>query len=32
MSSETIPRPRIYDWADSILAQKIAQVPGVGQV
>src|SRR5216684_195763 len=32
LSSETIPLPRIYDAADSILAQKLAQVDGVGQV
>ncbi len=30
--SDNIPRRDIYDAADSILAQKIAQVPGVGQV
>jgi multidrug efflux pump len=32
VTSETIPTGQIYDAADSILAQKIAQVPGVGQV
>src|SRR5271165_1708888 len=31
LTSETIPVGQIYDAADSILAQKIAQVPGVGQ-
>jgi len=32
VSSTTIPRSRLYDLCDSILAQKIAQVDGVGQV
>ena len=32
VSSDTIPRSRLYDMCDSILAQKISQVPGVGQV
>jgi len=32
VSSDTIPRSHLYDVSDSILAQKIAQVPGVGQV
>ncbi len=32
VSSDTIPRSHLYDLCDSILAQKIAQVPGVGQV
>src|SRR5262249_40580694 len=32
LTSETIPPAQIYDAADSILAQKIAQVEGVGQV
>src|SRR2546421_2632609 len=32
LTSETIPLPKIYDAADSILAQKLAQVEGVGQV
>ncbi|HVZ18490.1 MAG TPA: efflux RND transporter permease subunit, partial [Terriglobales bacterium] len=32
LTSDTISRPRIYDAADSILSQKLAQVPGVGQV
>jgi len=32
LTSDTIVRPRIYDAADSILAQKLAQVEGVGQV
>ncbi len=32
LNSENIPRAQIYDAADSILAQKLAQVEGVGQV
>src|SRR6202008_3337836 len=32
LTSETIPMAQIYDASDSILAQKIAQIPGVGQV
>jgi multidrug efflux pump len=32
MTSDTIPLPNIYDAANSILAQKLAQVAGVGQV
>jgi len=32
LTSETVPIDQIYDSADSILAQKIAQVEGVGQV
>ena len=32
LTSETTPLSSIYDVADSILAQKIAQVSGVGQV
>ena len=31
-SSETIPLERVYDAANAILAQKISQVDGVGQV
>ena len=31
LTSDTVPKPQIYDAADSILAQKIAQVQGVGQ-
>ncbi len=30
--SDTIPRSHLYDLCDSILGQKLAQVPGVGQV
>jgi multidrug efflux pump len=32
LSSDNIPPAQVYDAADSILAQKIAQVSGVGQV
>ena len=32
LSSETIPLSVVYDQANTILAQKISQVPGVGQV
>jgi multidrug efflux pump len=32
LTSDTLGVPQLYDAADSILAQKIAQVPGVGQV
>src|SRR5260370_4300268 len=32
LTSENIPHAEIYDAADSILAQKLAQVEGVGQV
>jgi multidrug efflux pump len=32
LTSDTIPLPNIYDQANSILSQKLAQVRGVGQV
>ncbi len=32
LTSEATTLPKMYDVADSILAQKISQVPGVGQV
>ena len=32
LSSKTLPLAQVYDVADTILAQKIAQVEGVGQV
>ncbi|HUM06767.1 MAG TPA: multidrug efflux RND transporter permease subunit [Terriglobales bacterium] len=32
LTSDTITLPRMYDAADSILAQRLAQVEGVGQV
>src|SRR5205085_9414179 len=32
LTSDTVTLPRMYDAADSVLAQKLAQVNGVGQV
>ncbi len=32
LTSDVMPKPQVYDIADSILAQKIAQIQGVGQV
>ncbi len=32
LTSDVVPKPQIYDMADSILAQRIAQINGVGQV
>jgi multidrug efflux pump len=32
LTSDTVERARMYDLASSILQQKLAQVPGVGQV
>ncbi|MBV8834844.1 MAG: efflux RND transporter permease subunit, partial [Acidobacteriaceae bacterium] len=32
LSSDVYDRPHMYDIADSVLAQKIAQIQGVGQV
>ncbi len=32
MTSDTLPKAKIYDLADSILAQKISQIQGIGQV
>jgi multidrug efflux pump len=32
LTSDSVPLPRMYDAADSILAQKLSQIPGVGQV
>src|SRR5262244_1703746 len=32
LTSDSVSRPKIYDVADSILAQKLSQVPGVGRV
>ena len=32
LTSDTVPLSRVFEAANSILAQKIAQVPGVGQV
>ena len=31
LTSDVIPKPQMYDMADSILAQRIAQIQGVGQ-
>ena len=32
MTSDVVSKPQMYDMADSILAQKISQIQGVGQV
>ena len=32
LTSDTVPKRQMYDMADSILSQKIAQIQGVGQV
>ena len=32
LTSQVVSKPRMYDIADSILAQKLSQVAGVGQV
>jgi len=32
LTSQTVPLGQVYDQANSVLAQKISQVPGVGQV
>ncbi|HET9087263.1 MAG TPA: efflux RND transporter permease subunit [Acidobacteriaceae bacterium] len=32
LTSDLMPKPKIYDYASSILAQKLAQINGVGQV
>jgi len=32
MTSDVVPRPKLYDIASSIFAQKLSQVGGVGQV
>ena len=32
LTSKTLPLPQVFDAADTVLAQKIAQVEGVGQV
>ena len=32
LTSDIVPKPEIYDMADSILAQKVSQIQGVGQV
>ncbi|HZD92974.1 MAG TPA: efflux RND transporter permease subunit, partial [Candidatus Sulfotelmatobacter sp.] len=32
LTSDIMSKPRMYDVADSVLAQKLSQVPGIGQV
>jgi multidrug efflux pump len=32
LTSDSIPKARMYDVGDSVLAQKLSQVPGIGQV
>src|SRR5208283_1236973 len=32
LTSDVVSKPQIYDLADSILAQKLSQIQGVGQV
>ena len=32
LTSDIVSKPRMYDVADSVLAQKLSQVPGIGQV
>ena len=32
LTSDTVTRPQMFDIADSILAQKLSQLPGIGQV
>src|SRR6266849_6253957 len=32
MTSEVMTQPQMYDVADTVLAQKIAQIDGIGQV
>jgi len=32
LTSDVVTKPQIYDMADSILAQKLSQIQGVGQV
>jgi multidrug efflux pump len=32
LTSDVVPKPQMYDVADSILAQKMSQIQGVGQV
>ncbi len=32
MTSTTVPKSQVYDAADSIVDQKLSQIPGVGQV
>ena len=32
LTSDVVPRPKLYDIASSVFAQKLSQVSGVGQV
>ncbi|MGE5323959.1 MAG: multidrug efflux RND transporter permease subunit [Actinomycetota bacterium] len=32
LTSDAVTKPRMYDIADSVLAQKLSQIPGIGQV
>jgi multidrug efflux pump len=32
LQSDVVPRPQLYDLASSVFAQRLSQVPGVGQV
>ncbi|HUX45951.1 MAG TPA: multidrug efflux RND transporter permease subunit [Terracidiphilus sp.] len=32
LTSDVVPKPQIYDMANSVLAQRISQVSGIGQV
>src|SRR5439155_987368 len=32
LTSDTVTKPRMYDVADSVLAQKLSQIQGIGQV
>ena len=32
MTSDTVPRARLYDFASSVVAQRLSQIEGVGQV
>lgn len=32
LTSDTLPTQRVYDVADSVLVQRLSQVPGVGEV
>jgi multidrug efflux pump len=32
LTSDIVSKPRMYDVADSVLAQKLSQIPGIGQV
>src|ERR1700727_3012036 len=32
LTSHTLPRPKLYDLASTILAQSLSQLPGIGEV